>query len=151
MGSAASPSAPPRPRCWPVSSSQLPPYGDPLSAAFWEAARRHELVLQKCSSCGIARIVPRPFCVSCNADTVSWVKASGLGTIYSMTTVHRSLSPTFPAPYTNAIVELDEGARILTNIVDGAGCQIGDRVRVAWHAREPAPPLPLFTPITGKH
>jgi uncharacterized protein len=134
-----------------VSSGALPPYGDPLSVPFWEAARRHELVVQKCSNCGIARIVPRPFCVSCNADTVSWVKASGLGTIYSMTTVHRSVSPTFPTPYTNAIVELDEGARILTNIVDGLGCRIGDRVRITWHARDPAPPLPMFTPATGKH
>jgi hypothetical protein len=133
-----------------VSSEPVPPYGDPLSAAFWEAARRHELIVQKCSGCGVARIVPRPFCVSCNSDTVGWIKASGLGTIYSMTTVHRSMSPSFPAPYTNAIVELDEGARLLTNIVDGAGCRIGDRVQVSWKARDPAPPLPMFTPLREK-
>jgi len=133
-----------------VSSETPAPYGDPLSASFWEAARRHELVVQKCGACGVTRIVPRPFCINCNSDAVSWVKASGLGTIHSMTTVHRSVSPSFPAPYINAIVELNEGARLLTNIVDGAGCRIGDRVQVVWHAREPAPPLPMFTPVTGK-
>ena len=134
-----------------MSSVSNPAFGDPLSAPFWEAARRHELVLQKCSNCGIARVIPRPFCVSCNADAVGWVRASGLATIYSMTTVHRSMSPSFAAPYINAIVDLDEGARLLTNIVDGAGCRIGDRVRLTWHARDPAPPLPMFTPLTGKH
>ena len=151
MGSAARRSAPPQPRCSPVSSETPAPYGDPLSAGFWDAAWRHELLVQKCGSCGISHIVPRPFCISCNSDSVSWVKASGLGTIHSMTTVHRSVSPSFPAPYINAIVELDEGARMLTNIVDGAGCRIGDRVRLVWQAREPAPPLPMFTPVAGKH
>ena len=62
------------------------------------------------------------------------MRASGLGTIYSMTTVRRQASPDFPAPYVNALVELDEGPRLLTTIVGGP-CAIGDRVRVTWKDR----------------
>jgi hypothetical protein len=66
-----------------------------------------------------------------------------------MTTFHRSLSPSFAALPTNAVLELDEGVRLLTNIV-GARCQIAVRVRIDWHAREPAPTSPMFTPIARK-
>jgi uncharacterized OB-fold protein len=71
------------------------------------------------------------------------VPASGRGTIYSMTTVHRQVSPDLPVPYTNALVQLEEGPRLLTTIV-GAPARIGDPVRVTWKDRAGAPPLPVF-------
>lgn len=121
-------------------------FGDPLSAPFWEAAARRELVVQRCRGCGTHQFFARPFCLQCDGVDLTWVKASGLGTIYSMTTVRRTVSAEFPAPYVNALVDLDEGPRLLTNIVGGPSA-IGDRVRVAWRDRPAGPPLPVFEPL----
>ena len=121
-------------------------FGDPLTAPFWAAARRHEFMIRRCASCGGHSYIPRPFCLECGSDDVAWVAAKGLGTIYSMTIVRKQAAPQFATPYVNAIVELDEGPRLLTNIVGGA-CRIGDRVRVEWQERATAPPLPVFRPI----
>jgi uncharacterized OB-fold protein len=122
------------------------PYGDPLHVPFWEGAAEHELRVQRCRRCGAHQFFARPFCLACGADDVAWVAASGLGTVYSLTTVHRQVTPDLPAPYVNALVELDEGPRLLTRLVDGP-CRIGDRVRVRWHERPGAPPLPVFAPV----
>jgi uncharacterized OB-fold protein len=123
-------------------------YGDALSRPFWEAAARHELFLQRCADCGRFQFYPRPFCLACQSDTVAWVSAAGTGTVYSQTTVHLQIAPEFDPPYIVAVVELDEGVRLTTNIIDGI-TEIGDRVRVAWLEREGLPPLPVFTPAAG--
>jgi hypothetical protein len=68
-----------------------------------------------------------------------------MGTIYSMTVTRVPIDPTFQPPYVVAVVELDEGPRLLTNIVNGE-CAIGGRVRVVWRDRIDGPPLPLFEP-----
>jgi len=105
--------------------------------------------VQRCRRCGTHQFFARPFCLSCSGDALEWVRASGLGTVYSMTIVHRQVSPDFPAPYVNALVTLDEGPRLLTTLV-GPPCAIGARVRVLWKDRAAgAPPLPMFTPIGG--
>jgi uncharacterized OB-fold protein len=119
-----------------------------LHVPFWEAARRRELVVQRCRRCGTHQFFARPFCLACRQDELDWVRASGFGTVYSMTTVHRQVSPDFPAPYVNALVTLDEGPRLLTTLV-GPPCTIGARVRVTWKDRGEAPPLPMFTPTDG--
>jgi uncharacterized OB-fold protein len=127
------------------------PYGDPLTAPFWEAATRRTLVVQRCRSCGHHQFYPRPFCLSCESPDVVWVETVGIGTIYSMTTVHMQVSPEFEPPYVVAIVQLDEGPRLLTTIVGGRA-RIGERVRVAWRDRDGAPPLPVFrvlSPVEG--
>jgi uncharacterized OB-fold protein len=120
-------------------------YGDPLSAPFWEAAVRHELIVQRCAACGAHQFYPRPFCLVCQSDDISWVPVAGAGTVYAQTTVHIQISPEFDPPYTAALIDLDEGPRLLTNIVAGE-TRIGDRVRVARREREGAPPLPVFSP-----
>jgi uncharacterized OB-fold protein len=120
-------------------------YGDPLSAPFWEAASEGRLVLQRCDSCGAHQHYPRPFCLACDAEALSWTDASGLGTVYSQATVHVPVHPQLPPPYVIAVVELDEGPRLTTNIVDGE-TSIGERVRVVWRDRADAPPYPVFTP-----
>jgi len=124
------------------------PFGDPLTAPFWAAARRREFVIRRCRACGVHAYIPRPFCLACGSDDVAWVAATGFGTIHSMTVVRRQAAPQFVPPYVNAIVELDEGPRLLTNIVGGA-CRIGDRVRVGWQERDAAPPIPVFSPVAG--
>ena len=118
---------------------------DPLTAPFWEAAGRHELIIQRCRHCGHHQFYPRPYCLMCQSDSIEWVKAAGSGVIYSMTTVHLEISEEFKPPYVVALVQLDEGPRMLTNIV-GDQCQIGDRVQVTWKPRSNAPPLPVFQP-----
>jgi uncharacterized OB-fold protein len=126
--------------------TDAPTYGDPLTAPFWEAAARREFVVQRCQTCGRHQFYPRPYCLACQSDGVVWVAAKGHGTVYSMTTVHLAVAPELTPPYIVAIVELDEGPRVMTNIVGGP-CRIGDRVRVDWQERRGAPPLPVFRPV----
>ncbi|MGF1609716.1 MAG: Zn-ribbon domain-containing OB-fold protein [Kiloniellales bacterium] len=119
------------------------PYGDPLSQPFWAAAERRELVVQRCRACGQHQFYPRPFCLACEGDSVEWVAAAGTGRVYSMTTLHVAANPDYEPPYTVAVVELDEGPRLVTQLL-GNGTAIGDRVRVVWRERNCAPPLPFF-------
>jgi uncharacterized OB-fold protein len=125
--------------CWPVSEM----YGDPLSAPFWEAAQQRKLIIQRCRSCGGSQFYPRPFCLTCQSDAVDWVDALGTGAVYSVTTVRVNVRPELSPPYQVAIVELDEGPRMLAAIVGGE-CRIGDRVEVGWQERIHGPPLPVF-------
>ena len=120
-------------------------YGDPVNAAFWEAASREELVIQQCTDCGSYQFYGRPFCLACQSDHVEWVETGGFATVYSLTRVELSFDPAAKTPYLVAVVELDEGPRMMTNIVNG-NAEIGDRVRVTWRHREDAPPLPVFQP-----
>jgi len=119
---------------------------DPTTAPFWEAARRQELVVQRCLSCNVHQFYPRPVCLACFGIDLQWVAVSGFGVVYSQTTVRVNVVPDLPAPYVVGVVELDEGVRMTTNLV-GKPCRIGDRVRVRWRQREGKPPLPVFEPI----
>ena len=121
------------------------PYGDALTAPFWQAARERRLVVQACRACGAAQLYPRPFCLTCESDAVEWRDATGLGHVYSMTTVRIPIGEGFKPPYIVALVELDEGPRLVTNLL--GPCAIGDRVGVAWRDRDPDPPLPVFEPV----
>jgi hypothetical protein len=120
-------------------------FGDPLSREFWEAARQHRLLLQRCDRCGHHQYIPRPFCVSCDADSLRWVESGGAGAIYSVTVTRREVLPDRPVPYVVALVELDEGPRLLANI-EGIPHDIGTRVRLFWRDRPDGPPVPAFKP-----
>jgi len=119
-------------------------HGDALSRPFWEAAERNQLLIQRCTGCGVHQFYPRPFCLRCDG-TVEWVEARGTGWVYSRTTIRIPAGAGLEVPYVSAIVELDEGPRILTTLTDPA-LPIGAAVRVAWRARENAPPVPVFGP-----
>jgi uncharacterized OB-fold protein len=96
----------------------LPPVPNPDDAPFWEAAADGRLVLPRCRSCGTFIWYPRAFCPDCHTAGVEWVQASGRGTIYSFTVNQRGFGPWAEyAPYVIAYVQLDEGPRVLTNIV----------------------------------
>lgn len=124
------------------------PVVDPDTEPFWRAAREHRLVVKRCADCGKAHFYPRELCPHCHSDAVSWFDASGHGTIYSFTVARRPAGPAFQpdAPYVVALVDLDEGARMMTNVV---GCppdtvRIGMRVTVSYDDVTPEVTLPKF-------
>jgi len=95
------------------------PEADEESREFYEGARRHQLMLMRCKSCGAFRLPSRPRCPDCWSTETEWVAASGNGKLYSFGIMHQKLHPQFVerTPYQFAIVELDEGPRIVTNVV----------------------------------
>ena len=86
---------------------------------YWEKAKQRELWLRKCNSCGKAYFYPRDISPCCFSRDTSWMKASGKARLYTFGIVHRPTDPSFrdDTPYVNAIVELEEGPRMPTNIV----------------------------------
>jgi uncharacterized protein len=105
---------------------------DAESRPFWQAARERRLAIMKCQACGEHFFYPRILCPHCHAGAVAWVDASGRGTIYSFTIARRPAGPAFKpeVPYVVALVELEEGPRLMTNIVTAAvdGVHIGQKV-----------------------
>lgn len=93
------------------------PTPTPESAHYWEGARQGELRIQACNTCEQNYFPPRPFCPKCGSRDVKVVKASGKGRLYSYIINHLP-SPGFKPPFTVAIVELEEGPRLMTNLLD---------------------------------
>lgn len=146
-------SQPQRRRCCFVieSNENVIDWADPTTDYFWNSASNHALVIQRCRGCLHHQFYPRPFCLGCDGDEVEWVEASGFATVYSRTIVHLPPAPGLglTAPYVAAIVELDEGPRMLTNLTS-ENCLIGDRVKVQWRPREGQAPVPIFGPVTDE-
>jgi uncharacterized OB-fold protein len=86
---------------------------------YWEATKREECLIQYCSHCDAYQFYPRIVCKNCLSD-VKWVTAKGTGKVYSYTVVYRVFNPEFQdkVPYVVALVELDEGPRMMTNLID---------------------------------
>lgn len=124
-----------------------------LSQPFWDAAKRGELIVQSCTACGTVQHPPRPLCVQCWNNALEWKSVSGEATVYSFTVTHRSTTRGFreDTPYVVAIVELDEGARLTTNIVGCAPDQvrIGMQVKVVFSPATDTITLPKFTPVSA--
>ena len=101
-------------------------YKDPAvdweTRAYWAGCARHELVLQRCGSCGTVQHRPRAVCASCLSGDVEHFVASGQGEVHTYTIIHQNQIPPYAGavPYVLAYVELPEGPRLLTNVV---GCE----------------------------
>lgn len=116
---------------------------------FWEGCALGELRYQVCQGCGRAQFYPRALCAGCGGTELEWAVSTGRGTIHALTVVQRAPTAAFRAdvPYVVALVDLDEGVRMMANVV---GCPpesvaIGHRVRVVFEARGDVT-LPQFTP-----
>lgn len=124
------------------------PVIDPGTKPFWDAAREHRLLLPRCRSCSEHHFYPRELCPHCYSDDLEWVDASGKGEVYSYTVARKPAGPAFAAdvPYVIAMIRLDEGPRMLTNIVtsDVEGVRIGARVKVSFDDVTPELTLPKF-------
>ena len=136
--------------------AETKPYRKPLprideeSRGFWEALGRHELYFQRCGACGTKRFYPRALCPSCLSSATAWVRASGRGTVYSFSVTHQNQAPGFreELPYVLAVVELEEGVHLMTNVV---GCapetvRIDMPVEVTFDDATPEVTLPKFRP-----
>jgi len=89
----------------------------PETKHFWEGTRQGRLILQKCEGCSHVYFPPRPFCPECNCRDVSLVDASGRASLHSYVISHLA-TPGFEPPFAIAVVELEEGPRMMTNIVN---------------------------------
>jgi uncharacterized OB-fold protein len=124
------------------------PVPDPVSEPFWRALHGGRFLLQRCGTCERRQFYPRAACSHCGAMDLEWAPATGRGEVYSYTVIHRSGVPGWSdeVPYVVAIVELDEGPRMQSNIV---GCEpsevtVGARVRLSPTPVTDSVSLPLF-------
>ena len=126
---------------------------DEESRGYWEALARHELYFQRCRSCGTKRFPPRAVCPVDLSSSTEWVRASGRGTVYSFTVTHQNQAPGFreSLPYVLAVVQLDEGTRMMTNIVGCApdAVRIGMAVEVEYEDVTSDITLAKFRPATA--
>ncbi|MGW5263917.1 FAS1-like dehydratase domain-containing protein [Microbispora sp. NPDC004025] len=117
--------------------------------AFWfEAAREHRLVIQRCGGCGTLRHPPGPCCPHCGSFEWDAAEASGRGQVYSFVVNHHPRHPAFEYPLIVAVVELDEGTRLVTNLAGVAPeeVEIGMPVVLGWLDADPGLSLPVFRP-----
>lgn len=174
MSASPSPSSTPSPS---PSYSTSPPAGAPAPAPaprfdlpepdaftrpYWDAAADGQLLIRRCGGCGKAHHYPREFCPHCWSEDVTWEQASGAATLYTWSVVHRNDLPPFGSrvPYVAAVVDLAEGPRMMTEVVDcGEGeLRIGMTVQVAFReaGREEGGAeggegvtVPVFRPAAG--
>ena len=123
---------------------------DEESKPFWEACARHELYVQKCRSCGKTFYYPRAFCPEDLSQDFEWVKCSGKGEVYTFTVTRQNQGPGFrdDLPYILAYVELEEGVRMLTNIVncESEEVKVGMPVELTFVDATSEISIPLFQP-----
>ena len=132
---------PPKPRPAPTP--------DPEAAEYWAAARDGRLLVQRCDACGHHQLYPRDRCISCRSP-VSWIEASGRGTVYSYTVIRQNYSRPFRdwIPYVVALVDLVEGPRLMTNVVgcDPEDVHVGMDVRARFEQVSEEASIALFEP-----
>jgi uncharacterized OB-fold protein len=128
------------------------PIPQPESDNYWEGAKAGELRLRKCDDCNQAYFYPRNICPDCGNNNTSWITASGKAKIHTFAIVHRPPHPGFmdDIPYVPAIVELEEGPRMATQIVnveaDPSAISIDMAVKVVFESITDEISLPKFEP-----
>jgi uncharacterized OB-fold protein len=128
------------------------PIPDPVTRPFWDSLRAHAIQLQRCADCERFIYYPRPVCPSCLSDDLVWTPVSGRGVVHAFTIPYRHPDATFAAraPYVVALVELEEGARILSNLVDvipdPADVRVGMPVEIVYDDVTDEITLPRFRP-----
>jgi hypothetical protein len=126
----------------------------PVSEAaqpFWDATKKGELVLQWCKHCDKVIHYPREACPHCLGTSLEFRPSSGVGEVYAASVMHRAGNPSFAdqVPYVVGLVELEGGARLMTNIVgcEPSSVKVGMQVKVKWEPLSDGRQLPLFEPV----
>lgn len=119
-----------------MGKKPITPIPTRISKEYWEAAKRHEFIIQKCEECSKHVFYPRAFCPHCLSSRLKWVKASGSGVIHTYSIVHKMSMMNFKkkTPYNIAIIELDEGVRLMSEVINCSPeeLEIGKRVKVVF-------------------
>jgi uncharacterized OB-fold protein len=112
------------------------PAPDPATHEYWEAAKKGELHMPKCTDCGKFHFYPRTLCPHCGSVKLDWQRCSGRGVVYSFTVVHRAPSPAFESdvPYVVAVIALEEGPHLMSSVINMApdAVRIGQAVQVSF-------------------
>jgi uncharacterized protein len=129
-----------------VQSPRPLPRLSPDNRPFWEGCRNRQLCLPVCEACGKPHLPPGPVCPFCWSQNLVWRPASGRGAITSWVHIHRSWFPAFAekVPYNVILVELDEGPRLTSTLIDGGPITLGQRVEVAFEPVADEVVLPVF-------
>jgi len=124
------------------------PMSDTETLPWWEAAARHELMVQRCSHCGYMRLPPAPVCGECQSFDLHLTQVSGRGEVYTYTIVHRPIAMDQTVPFVIAVIDLEgaPGVRLISNLVeiDPDEVAIGLAVEVAWEDMSDDLSLPRF-------
>ncbi len=129
------------------------PAVNPETREYWAATARGRLLLKRCLDCGSVIWYPRALCPDCASTRTEWFAASGRGRVYSYTLNHRGQGAySGAAPYVLAYVELEEGPRIMTNLVgaEAGALAVGLPVEVTFHDTGEGSALPRFRPAAAR-
>lgn len=131
-----------------TSITRPAPQPTDITRPYWDAAAAGRLIVQECKACQTRQFYPRGFCISCLSDDLHWLDCTGKGTVYTYTVNHRAPHPSMKErlPYVVAAIDLDEGVRMIANIIDAApaSVQIGARVQAAFETLPEGIALPQF-------
>lgn len=126
------------------------PDPDAFTRPWWKAAADGRLLLRRCRACGLAHHYPREFCPHCWSEDAVWEEAAGRASLYTWSVVHRNDLPPFGdrVPYVAAVVELEEGPRMMTRLVgcDPSALRVGMPLNVTFHRESDEITAPVFTP-----
>lgn len=119
------------------------------NAFFFEGAKAHKLLIQRCGGCGTLRHPPRPACNRCGSYEWDTVEASGRGTVYSFVVNHYPQVPAFDYPLAVALIELEEGTRLVSDVIgcDAAEVYVGMPVQAEFVQFDEELTLPQFRPV----
>ncbi len=127
------------------------PQPSPETAVYWEACRSHQLMIQQCKDCNHYQFYPRILCTECMGQNVEWIKASGRAEVISFTVVRRPVSKAYAdeTPYLVALIKLEEGPNLMSNIVECEvdSANIGMPVEVVFEDWSEEISIPKFRPV----
>ena len=132
--------------------SRPTPNPTPTEQPFYDACQRGELQLQHCDDCQHVLFYPRTHCDACQSESLSWRPASGKGVIATYTVVRRGVTADFPAPYIIALIDLAEGPRMMSQIIDAEpeALSSGLPVMIDFESWSDTITLPVFRLATGQ-
>ena len=133
---------------------QLPqPVANGDSLPYWDAARERKLLIRKCKACNETHFMPRYLCPVCWSDQLEWIEAKGTGKVHSFSVVRRASSAAYAprVPYVLALIELDEGPRMMANVLgdDALSVAIDDQVKVTFEDRGDGALIPQFNRVAA--